>query len=608
MSATHTPNPEDPQHQLPHGHDHPARPAYFTLGEITLRVEHEIGFDNWDNFLNNLNEQTVGMRPQRFELEIVRVETEKPRMLKESSKSDASYRRRISESARRRDNMTHSLVLISVGRKERANKPESHEEGEVNWKAVDKAVVDLVNNLNDRRSNKAITPRATLQSASPNWLFCGATHSFGDGGPGGWPVPVLQANDTTAGRPSLVSAAQVDIALESASTNMSISSGVGSNAHYERPVNVVIFDTAPTMELEEIYRQFPDHRILATLRHKLTLIRAKDLDIPLPPDPDEDPHHYIHKDEYDMSDHGLFIAGTIHEWAPNANIYLVEVLNRYGVCTLDGLTRAINALADREFLFGSQRDLPLIVNCSLCIGFSDRCMKPPVKERKPGQSCDIELSYLDRQGKAVRANPLVLHDHILLMESVQEAFNNLDLAYDEMRVIAAAGNDGVPSDPLQQARFPAAFDCIVGVGAVKPGNGDYEWYSNLADEPPLEGLKAFGGSSQFNQQNPTGGNRAERWGQTLPQTGMLGIFVSGFPDATTGDPNRPHPSRSSAVSGWAWWSGTSFATGEMSGIFARAAGRGWDISCKQKGGGDLRELIKQITDEASQAGKTSTTA
>lgn len=604
MSDTHAQNPDDLQHRRPHSHDHPARPAYFTLGEIVLRVEHEIGFDNWKNFLNNLNEQVVGVAKQRFEIEIVSVETEKPYRVKAESKSDVSYRRRISETARNKDGRTHSVVLVSVERKDRANKPDVHEDGEENGKAPDKAVVDLVNNLNDPKNNKAITPRATLEAASPNWLFCGATHSFGDGGPGGWPVPVLQVSDTSAGRPSLVSAAQVDVALNSASANVNISSGSGGNVHYERPVNVVIFDTAPRMELDEIYQQFPDHRILATLRHKLTLIRAKDLSIPLPPDPDEDPHHYIHKDEYDMSDHGLFIAGTIHEWAPNANIYLVEVLNRYGVCTLNGLTCAINALADRKFLFGSQRDLPLIVNCSLCIGFSDRCMKPPAAERKPGQSCDVELHALDRYGNPLKANPYVLHDHHQLMKPVQEAFNRLDLAYDEMRVIAAAGNDGVPSDPLQQARYPAAFDCIVGVGSVKPGNGDYEWYSNLADEPPLEGLKAFGGASQFNQQNPGGIGKAERWGETLPGTGMLGIFVSGFPDATTGDPVNRHPSGNNAVKGWAWWSGTSFATGEMSGIFARAAGRGWDISCKQKGAGDLRELIKQITDEASKSGKS----
>ena len=67
---------------------------------------------------------------------------------------------------------------------------------------------------------------------------------------------------------------------------------------------------------------------------------------------------------------------------------------------------------------------------------------------------------------------------------------------------------------------------------------------------------------------------------TESNSGMLGIYIGKFPDKT------------SSTNGWARWSGTSFAAATMSGMFARAARRGCDIS-RDAAVNFYDELVKQ---------------
>ncbi len=62
--------------------------------------------------------------------------------------------------------------------------------------------------------------------------------------------------------------------------------------------------------------------------------------------------------EYWMYDHGLFVAGIIHTIAREAQLHLIEVLNWFGVGTLETIARGL------EFARVSRKNTytPLIVN------------------------------------------------------------------------------------------------------------------------------------------------------------------------------------------------------------------------------------------------------
>jgi hypothetical protein len=112
------------------------------------------------------------------------------------------------------------------------------------------------------------------------------------------------------------------------------------------------------------------------------------------------------------------------------------------------------------------------------------------------------------------------------------------------RVIAAAGNESKGRDHRPGALYPAAFDSVLGVGALADDDGSVvpASYSNLADKPTNKGITTFGG---------------------MPgeKKGILGVYVGDFPKDDQGNlpPNE---------NGWAWWCGTSFATPIVSGITA----------------------------------------
>src|SRR6185369_9503819 len=97
-----------------------------------------------------------------------------------------------------------------------------------------------------------------------------------------------------------------------------------------------------------------------------------------------------------------------------------------------------------------------------------------------------------------------------------------------VRIIAAAGNDGQPpvsgSAQTPVARWPAAFSCVLGVGAME-SNGKRAWYSNQADKPSSDGMMVFGGKMNHWQNNKEIKNLSDDQGE-----GMLGIYLGDFPD------------------------------------------------------------------------------
>jgi subtilase family protein len=247
---------------------------------------------------------------------------------------------------------------------------------------------------------------------------------------------------------------------------------------------------------------------------------------------------------YHMPDHGLFIAGLIHAMAPQARLSYQPVLDDMGLGDLSllllGLQRVLADKAEGE---------PQIINLSL--GFLPHPARLPAawyglpRPHDPLYVYSSALSDPERDQRWVSAN----REHVdrtvdLLQVGLRELARYLKL--NNCLVIAAAGNDSllpVESGHVRmQPRLPARFESVLGVAATTSRPTEAAAYSNLGDERELgDHVATFGGSIPDAQH---------------PDEGVIGIYAGEFPD------RRPNET------GWAVWSGTSFAAAIVSGIAA----------------------------------------
>ena len=358
-----------------------------------------------------------------------------------------------------------------------------------------------------------------LRAITPNWLSGGAPYHIGTGGPGAQPVPVeVEASAWWRSESADVAGAPFSFDLPPAFGDTARGSGV----------RVAILDTAPAPEdMKAAYDKWQEgHPILRGLLGSKGEFPSARLELWAD---DEglldrlrtyDDVFRLRDHEYLMSDHGLFIAGIIHSIAPEAALTLVRVLDDYGVGTLETITRGLRRVYEQ---WQADRSRPLIVNMSLTLSIPQKGHKPP---RIGPARLFADAGFVTRMGW-----PLQWTCDILEGEGVL--------------IVAAAGNDAEPGNrPF--ARLPAAYDSVIGVGALGT-DGKPAHYSNLADRPSPIGIATFGG------------NAASR-ANTLsadPENGMMGAYIGVFPD---GSPN---------LHGWARWAGTSFAAPAISGVLAR---------------------------------------
>lgn len=370
-----------------------------------------------------------------------------------------------------------------------------------------------------------------LSAASPNWVVGSAQGRWITGGPGAVPVEVPAPS-------------------------------VGGNSfHFSNPpklhhkvngkkgmdVEVVILDTAPSEDLLNRARErWPYHPILEALgltdaphNNKLRITRSDDLlrsvrETGQPDWIDEcmDQNDYAHERHlYQMPDHGLFAAGNIRTIVPDARLHLIQVLNDYGVGTLESIAAGLHLIAAQREMEHSAT--PLVINMSLVFGM-------PIDDAHKLANARVDFS--------VRNTDVLIH-------ALERICVDLDLR--NASLVAAAGNDRAPHAARQPfARFPARFDCVIGVGSLNR-DGSAAAYSNESDSPTVpDGILAFGGDAV-----PLAGHEvyladAER--------GIMGVFISDFPDPrqqVTGNPVNN-------TTGWARWAGTSFAAPVVSGKLA----------------------------------------
>jgi hypothetical protein len=409
----------------------------------------------------------------------------------------------------------------------------------------------------------------SLQAVIPNWLCSGESEWGGGGGPGGIPEPF-------SGEPDKRYPFMLTQNSEFESDFRNAPNLIG---HEGEGVTVAILDTAPCLQdLSKAYERY-DKVNPQNQKKKHSLIDSLlGPDGPLVVHPASIDELYrmravhLRDHDYEMTDHGLFVAGIIHSIAPKAKIHLYEVLNHQGVGDLlsiaHGLWEIYNSFSE-----------PLIINSSLVLriprlnhpinDFEDVFLARIIEDwenNKKNWEKDKANKRLILHGLSTKGEEWLAHQGAAIEWICDHLFFRGSL------VIAAAGNDWrSPDETRPSPAYPAAFRRVLGVGAlpknVQPNNNRFpvSSYSNLADEPNTPGVVTLGGEPGEHK-------------------GILGVYIGEFPDMVYrlnkfkwylrpimwliytmkwGNSVRPKN-----VSDWAWWCGTSFATPIIAGYTA----------------------------------------
>jgi hypothetical protein len=263
---------------------------------------------------------------------------------------------------------------------------------------------------------------------------------------------------------------------------------------------------------------------------------------------------------YESSDHGLFIAGIVHGLVPDARLFVIQVLNDYGVGTFASLAAGFDLVAK---LRAESPDRHAVINCSFVLGFPpdahaqadgyDVDMHDYTEFRTmPPSALDSLFDGGDESLNTPSTDPIIASIKALLKAIRSSIAGN---GTGDAVLVAAVGNDSVRNSTPRKivpARYPAALTYlaqyaskVVAVGALKaPGSAnDVASYSNVT---PMNGLRAFGG--EFDE---TSGE------------GIAGLYT------------KPAPRGSASIdNGFAEWAGTSFATAYVTGKIAEVSLKG----------------------------------
>jgi Subtilase family len=373
-----------------------------------------------------------------------------------------------------------------------------------------------------------------LVSAMPNWLVTAAPLLYGDGGPASPPRPAPSLDLPAPGNPPL--GWRVSF----------VDPGLPFDPNDAEDVIVAVLDTA----------QHPDRLISAASRpefHRNWLLKhlAEDLQsengsleieydrYPVISDVRTGRNASSQPGYYSMPDHGVFVTGLIRDIAPSAHIRLIRILNDFGGGDLYNLFAALTDL-ELELVSGAIRHL--VINLSLSVMPDIRRLPYVWFDHRQWPSTQLAgaMRVLTHLEEGLRLLFESLHDHRAL-------------------VVAAAGNDSFLANKQGQKprppRIPARYETTLSVTSV---NSRYapSRFANAACMPPVTtGVATFGGDSD---------GLVDANGL---QESVRGIYIAPtFPD---GEQN---------VSGWADWSGSSFATAIISGLGAHLMAQDWPLS------------------------------
>ena len=477
-------------------------------------------------------------------------------------------------------------------------------------------------------SNVPLFLGESIAAVSPNWLMAPSPNSpppVDSGGPGSRPIAV-----TVPPRGSL--------RFHDGANKRWWETGTVTT-----PVHVAVFDSVPSYPslrdnltrlrsrltpphrlLESFFRQHPATANLRSSAARVggNVVEAGKLHIiydglwhavqPTQPPTGEDPAA-VRRHPYLMPDHGIFVGGIIHALEPSADIYLIQVLNDYGVGNLESLwagfaryweywysryaATSTNNPDNPEEQPGNFRkyidNLRMVFNCSL--GFD----APPLHdlealEKTPQPQPPHLAQYYEKVGQDVQNDELYKVYAVAVPSTgtqpparpEHEFMAQLWPSFDGLRklfskdffnihrktsitnrdhtfhvLIAAAGNNRVVGGPHPSALYPASDPVGVGVGALQtPIAADEKIadYSNIADTPPEDGIYVFGGTAA---QQPVDPDSLSPY--VNAKKGLVSLYLGILPST-----------RRASQNGLAEWAGTSFATPIVSGIVAALLARG----------------------------------
>ena len=412
------------------------------------------------------------------------------------------------------------------------------------------------------------TAPVELGVVSPNWLTSGSKPSEpgSTGGPGGRPTPF--AGPTVTDQHEFVLGQEIQDLYKN---------GQGEN------VTVAILDTAyqdtELVALKPENESHPLYEALLGANGRLHIHYDPSVENYMPGMTTED-------HDYDMRDHGLFVAGIINSLAPQAELHLYHVLNKYGLGDLQTIASAMRKVYDAHARSTLVVNLSLTINLPLeakHLRYDDDAMGKKLVKMRRLDSDDEDSDELD--AAVTNAWKEWLDRQRVSQKEIKDWLNRQNLPAEQIcdltyalgsRVIAAAGNNRDekirPGRP--NACYLAAFESVLGVGALPiselPAHIDDRLktasYSNKSDRPLVTGITTLGGEAGEKQ-------------------GVLGIYLGQFPPPSENELEEMKENEN----GWAWWAGTSFATPIVSGITAA-------ILSSKPNGSRTEEAISELFD------------